>query len=352
MKIGLLTFHRAHNYGAILQAYALQEFLITKNYDVEFIDYYNKSLLNVYNWFSLKRLKSKSINSFINEIKKIPKRKKRYDAFKNFIKSNLSLSNKRYDLNSYNLIIIGSDQVWNKQLTNGFDNMYWGNFPHTSDCKIISYAASMQDNINEEDFQTIKKLLNNFSGISVREKSIKAQLTKLTSKDISTVLDPTLILDKKIWDEFSGERLIKEKYILVYQVRYNSQIVTIAENISKLLNLKIFYLSARVDCINSKGIDAIGPREYINLFKFADYVICTSFHGTVFSVIFNIPFCSVLLNDGKDARVLDLLKDLDLENRGTDVFHNGLFDEINWKTVNEKLSELRNQSIKYLSQYI
>lgn len=309
MKIGILTFHRAHNYGAVLQAYALQTYLQSLNHTVEFIDYRNEELLNVYKWFDFNRFKTRHLNNIYKELKLILPRKKRFKKFDEFINRYLNLSPKEYSLNSYDVIIIGSDQVWNTNLTNGFDNMYWGNFKINNNCKLVSYAASMQDEIPNGNISKIKKFLNNFNYISVREDSIAKILGTITNQNISVV-------------------------------------------IAQKLNLKLIYLSAGIDKNNSNEVIAAGPLDFINLFKYADFVVCTSFHGTVFSIIFNIPFCSVLLNDGKDNRVKSLLNKLNLNERGVKNYNDAILNDINWGKVQNSLSILKNNSKKYISQFI
>lgn len=351
MKIGILTFHRAHNYGAVLQAYALQTYLQSLNHTVEFIDYRNEELLNVYKWFDFNRFKTRHLNNIYKELKLILPRKKRFKKFDEFINRYLNLSQKEYSLNSYDVIIIGSDQVWNTNLTNGFDNMYWGNFKIHNNSKLVSYAASMQDEIPNDNISRIKKYLNNFTCISVREDSIAKTLSSITNKNISVVIDPTLLLSKNQWNNLCGERIIKEPYLLLYQVRKDNKAKRIAEMIAQKLNLRLIYLSAGIDKNNSNEVATAGPLDFINLFRYADFTVCTSFHGTVFSIIFNIPFCSVLLNDGKDNRVKNLLYKLDLNERGVENYNDAILNEINWENIHNRLSILKNNSKKYISNF-
>lgn len=352
MKIGILTFHKAHNYGAVLQAYALQTYLQSLNHTVEFIDYRNEELLNVYKWFDLNRFKTRHLNNIYKELKLILPRKKRFKKFDEFINRYLNLSTKEYSLNSYDVIIIGSDQVWNTNLTNGFDNMYWGNFKINNNCKLVSYAASMQDEIPNDNISKIKKYLNNFTYISVREDSIAKTLNSITNKNISVVLDPTLLLSKEQWNSICNERIIKEPYLLLYQVRKNDKAKEIAKKIARKLNLRLIYLSASIDINNSTEIVSSGPQDFVNLFKYAHFVVCTSFHGTVFSIIFNIPFCSILLNDGKDNRVKNLLDKLNLKERGVENYNDAILNDINWENVQNSLSILKKNSKEYISQFI
>lgn len=350
MKIGILTFHRAHNYGAVLQAYALQEMLRSKGHQVEFIDYKNPCLLSVYNWFSWKRFITKNAMRAIKELGLISKRKRRYNNFQRFIQSKLYVSNQSYNLISYDIIIIGSDQVWNTKLTHGFDSMYWGNWKHYNTV-VASYAASMEDHISPEKKIEMSKLLKDFDFISVREESIKEQLKLLTEKNIDVVIDPTLLLNRERWLDIESKPVVKGDYILLYQVRNNGIAENIAKQISKRLNTKIVHLSARIDLGNDRDTISSGPLEFLSLFRHAKFVVCTSFHGTIFSLIYHIPFLSVILNDGKDARVINLLSQIGLSERGISEYIDQTLSPINWEYVDEKVKEMRQKSVDYLKQF-
>lgn len=350
MKIGILTFHRAHNYGAVLQAYALQEMLRSKGHHVEFIDYRNPYLLGVYNCFSWKRFITKNVKRAIKELSLIIKRKRRYDNFQHFIESKLYVSNQSYNLTSYDIIIIGSDQVWNTKLTHGFDFMYWGNWEHHNTV-VVSYAASMEDHISSDKKLEMSRLLKNFDFVSVREENLKSQLRLLTDKNINVVVDPTLLLNRERWLDIEIKPIVKGNYILLYQVRNNGIAENMAKQISKRMNAKIVHLSARIDLGNDKETISSGPLEFLNLFCYAKFVVCTSFHGTIFSLIYHVPFCSVILKDGNDARVINILSQVGLEKRGVSEYTDYLFSPVNWKSVDERIDKMRQESMNYLKQF-
>lgn len=350
MKIGILTFHRAHNYGAILQAYALQEVLTNRGHDVKFIDYQSPHLLRIYKWFSWKRFIHKDMAISIKELRLLPKRKMRYDRFQRFIQDKLALTEHSYHLPSYDAVIIGSDQVWNTTLTHGFDPMYWGIWNHRHTI-VASYAASMEDRIAPDKKSEIVRLLRNFDYISVREKSIKEQLSPLTDKPIDVVVDPTLLLDREKWLNSGDKPIIEQGYVLLYQVRNNKVALDTAHKIAAKLKMKLVCLSARVDLYNDKAAISSGPSEFLSLFRHAKFVVCTSFHGTVFSIVYHIPFFSVILNDGKDARVMNLLSQIGLSERGISEYADHSLSPINWECVDKKVEEIRQKSLDYLKQF-
>lgn len=327
MRIGILTFHCAHNFGAVLQCYALQEFLKYRGHDVYVIDYKPKAITDVYRWFVLKRIIRKNLYRAAKELLLLYWKKKRYDKFEDFINNRLHLAPVESIMkNPYDMIVIGSDQVWNYNLTNGFDDYYWGNFPHPENTRIVSYAASMQDNWPEEISPTIRKNLENFDCISVRESSLAKKLSSLTcGRRIYQVADPTLLLTREMWASLAIKPQIFKPYLLLFQVEgRNKKTEQIAETLSQIKNLPIVRFTTLVDWHTTRNVQTISPADFVGLFMNASFVVCSSFHGTVFSLIFNRPFVSVRMGVGKDNRVSNLLQQLGLGNHFIDSldYHN------------------------------
>ncbi|MDU0808908.1 polysaccharide pyruvyl transferase family protein [Aquirufa regiilacus] len=354
MKIGILTFHRAHNYGAVLQAYALQEVLKELGHDVKFIDHINKEIMGAYKIVNLRQFFIGKGLRFFPELYLLWYRYKRSVFFNLFIKSNLSIdSNIAFDSleDNYDAIIVGSDQVWNYDLTGGFDEYYWANFKNkNTKIKIVSYAASMEvPNMSEKEKSLIARLLNNFDSIGVREDSLKEHLQPLTSRNINVVADPTLLTDINLWNKIAVRPLSSKPYLLLYQVRNNSKNEVLAKKVAEKLNLEIVYLSARIDTKNSSFCRSASPSEYLGLFKYASFVLCSSFHGTVFSTLFKVPFYSILMGDGKDSRSISLLKSLNLSDRAISYNDEVVYKPIDWSKVDEKRERIKQASINYLS---
>lgn len=322
MNVGILTFHNAINYGAVLQCYALSEFLKIHGCNVYVINYYNKDLLTCYKVFDRHRFVCKShplkmVRRFFLEMSLIFPRKKRNLKFNKFIAEKLKilepLSN---NINSLDLIVVGSDQVWNTKLTKGFDDYYWGNFKRSEKTKLISYAASIEEFWDTEKDNIAKQLLEGFDAISVREvKALNKLSDVLPRRNISLAVDPTLLIDKVRWSNIAKRPSLREPYLLVYQVRPSEKVCKIAKVVAEKLSLRIVYLSADVAGFNSSCCRGASPEEYLGLFKYSSFVVCSSFHGTVFSLIFEKPFISVKLNDGKDSRVETLLAQFNAQHR-------------------------------------
>ena len=350
MNIGILTFHQAHNYGAVLQCYALQETLRALGHEVCIINYNKKFIKKVYKIFDIRLFFQYMLHHprvalrYLWGVKKRIIRKKNFDSF---IKKHLLLSEEcdfshiPYNLDLY---IIGSDQLWNSSLTGGCDKVYWGEFLHKPSSSLITYAISTSlSNLACISETFVKQHIKEFKSISVREKTLSLYLTKkFISRDYVTCLDPTLIADKKIWNTVCSYRFKHEKYVLIYQTRgYN--------NNPKLLRQKAEYLAKKE---NLKVIDLstvyFPPEDFIGLFRYATCVITTSFHAVAFSLIFNKPFYAIALNDGHDSRYVDLLKSIGLESSIVKPDFIPQATEVDYTQVNNKLSKLKSISIDYL----
>jgi hypothetical protein len=361
MRIGILTFHCAHNYGAVLQAYALREELKLMGYDVEFVNYQPEYLLSPYSIDIIKGYKNYKPSSFFSTIKYIGseiilfrRRFIRYWKFNKFIKKKLSIRTKPIKNvveidKDYDAYIFGSDQIWNLSITKGFDDIFWGNFIVKKNAKKISYAASM-DTEKIQEYALIKSRLSNFDYLSVRENQLKNLLQPLCYKEINTVLDPTLLVSPQTWNSFIKKPNIKKKYVLVYQVRETPQTLRIANEIASQIGGVVIRLVAFFNSWKyGKNLhQSEGPEEFVNWIKYAECVVTTSFHGTAFSIIFNKPFYTLKLSDGSDSRAKNLLIKFNLSDRFISPESNINLTDIDYTNVNSKLNELRSLSKSFL----
>lgn len=368
IKIGLLSIHSAHNYGSVLQAYALQNVLSTYCDKVEIIDYRPDYLQSQYKLFSIKSYeKYKGINKikiFLYRILFFYPRYKKYKRFNDFMKNNYNLTKGIYksyndlyskELNNYNILVCGSDQIWNTDITNGFDKSYYLAFSNKNQ-KIISYAASLgRNDIDTNYINDYKKYLNRFSKISVREESSVNKFNKLGFLDINVVLDPTLLINEKKWIELSEKsRLkLKKEYILVYRLEDTNAFNEIVNYISKKTNLPIISLN-KIKCYkNEKNIPDAGPEDFLKLIMNAHYVITNSFHGTVFSVLFK-KSNFIVPNTTKPARMVDLLKSIGLADRiilnKNEITEAMLYKRIEYNSVFDHLNAYRKESYEFLEE--
>lgn len=364
MKIGILTFHCAHNYGAVLQCYALQETLRGMGYEVEVINYQPEYIRKVYKVINLQRIRSKNplkvIFKIIKELILLPKRYKRHRAFNNFINTKIKLSPGIFYLNkeipsNYDRYVIGSDQVWNSLITNGFDPTFLGHFTFPKKSKkYISYAVSTESKaISKDSLSFLEESLKNFDAISVRENWIAQILQPLTKKEIHITIDPTLLINAEIWNKLIHKSYTKYPYILIYQVRENENTRRIANELCIQLKCKIIEIGAYV-CTYKRAKDSrtiidATPEDFLTLIKNASCVVTSSFHGTIFSILFKKDFYCLELNDGADSRSASLLSQLKLTNRLITKDETPSFSHVVYNDdIDKNIADLRAHSMAFL----
>lgn len=354
MKIGILTYHRSHNYGALLQAIALRKVLADMGHEVTFIDYWPAYHRHMYALFSFASLKYRSVRGNLSYIKSCLQnykyRKERINNFNKFIAEYIEpfLSSMN---DSYDLVIHGSDQIWRKQFElRTYNPVYFGNH-NIQTVKKISYAASMGIlPENKADKLTVRKLLSNLDTISVREHGLKELCISLGYAETRQDLDPTLLLNLSDWAGMF--RLRKkdnaEKYALYYKIIDSFDICELQRfSVSKGLNLKIIYHEA--GCMNSdEHITTADPCQFLYLMYNADFVFTSSFHGLVFALLFHKPFfASFTRNSGRAASLLDALEIQGrLLNSKGEIPSN--IQPINYNMVDNTLNQLRSSSRDFL----
>ena len=367
MKIGILTFHSAHNYGAMLQAYALETIIEDLKHDVEFINFIpeneyirksKKNFLSVNKAFIARNIYSKFFKKSINQ------RNKMFDDFgREYLKVfPVEKRIREFEVESiakkYDALVCGSDQIWsrNKKLYDRSDVFYL-NFPY--DGKKISYSASFGDSLKDDEKEIYEMVtyLKKFDYISVREQEARQYLKK-GGIDASVCLDPTLLLNQARWESLSPKPSVNEEYILYYSVNSRKYSISMAQKISKMTGLKVIELNPHPKSWNSgfKKQYSSGPKEFLGYIKHAKYVVTNSFHGTAFSIIFNKPFISVFdESNGKmirENRKANLLEAVGLEScmkvisSEVDLL---LIENIDWKSVKNKLDDMVKKSIEYLT---
>lgn len=353
-KVGILTFQNAINYGAFLQTYALQEILSDIAEVCEVINYKADFIEKDYNPFRIKKNIVKSLGRIILKSKIEIEKSKIFQRSSNQY-LNLSTECKTTEklkevCEKYDIVYCGSDQIWNCRITKNDLNYF---LPFALEkTKKCSYAASFGTFDISKLSENAVDALNQFNKISVREESSVETLSRKVenSDKIEVDLDPTLLLDKNDWSVFG--KAIKEEtpYILIYCVKAPNTLIKKAIEFSKEHNIRIIQIHYYK--VKNKNINYVldaGPSEFVSYFKNAKYVFTDSFHGTVFSIIFNKLFVTEMtLTDGTyNNRVAALLKLLELENRTIESGINPI-EPINWSEVNTSLSSLRNNSISRL----
>lgn len=358
MKIGILTFHNANNFGAALQTYGLQEVLKGMGHQAEVVDYRNPTIEKRMKYFSLKyHSLPRIIKRILTNYKGLRSTTLKFRKFRDLY---LNISEKRIfpqDLchTDYDLLIVGSDQVWNPLITGGIDGMYWGEY--AGNIPVVSYAASSNDlsTLSKENLSEIERFSPNFKAMGVREERLKSFLSDKFNLKSTVVLDPTLLAGTNIFDNIVSDRLIKSHYLLVYYVeRISSEFKKLVFKIARHRNLQIVVIGDST--INNKSfwgnVSFINPQipEYLSLFKYADFIVCISFHGTAFSTIFNRQFYS--FKGGNMARVETFLRSVGLEDRIVDSESVTDDIQIDYTVVNKALMEVQKKSYSFLESAI
>ena len=322
-SIGIITFHAAHNYGSLLQNYALQQVLLKLGFNSETINLRTPQQKEQYSPFTpfFKLIDKKRI---ILTIAYLPFKRtllKKKDLFEEFLNSNLILSNEVASngeiqkLPMYDAYISGSDQIWNISARD-FQWSYFLDFVKSGIPK-IAYAASM-GTYPESVFQLehliqdkIKQLVSQYTWISVREeKTAKVIDQILGEKKCSVLVDPTLLLSAEEWNlHISNAPLVKGEYIFLYNPYYLPDVYKQAKELSKITGLKVVVSNINIKSLLHspefvRKLD-VGPWEFLNLIKNARYVIGRSFHLLVFSILFKKSFIAV--NGMGDSRLNNLL---------------------------------------------
>lgn len=355
MKVGIISIHSAHNYGSVLQAYALQEELKKFNDDVKIINYRPNYFDTQYKMFSIKVYKRYKgiINKILHLGWRILKFKSRYIKYKKFE----SYMKDRYDLTKkyktyrelekanfdFDVIFCGSDQIWNTDITEGFDKSFYLGFADERTVK-ASYAASVgRKTIDLKYEDEYKKYIGRMDFIALREEESKNIIQKYTTKPITITVDPTLLIAKEEWDEISNKSKmnIQDKYILVYILEENQEFVKIVNAISEFLGIGVISLSKKIRFNNETIYPEAGPEDFVRLFKNAEFVITNSFHGTVFSLIYEkknciIPhkktgarMCNLMKKAGLEERIIANYDDLNLEEINKDIDYNKVKENLN-----------------------
>ena len=361
MIIRTITCHQSSNHGALLQAYALLQFLQTLGHDAKVIDYrpaylsLNHRIPPQYNRWGIRQLYLLS---------KLPgdmdgwRRHRALQSFYNrYIKTTdvcyTSIEQLRANPPIADLYIAGSDQIWNTSFQNGKDASFYLDFgsPHRK----VSYAASFAiESLEPGTEEFVKKGLGNLDAISVRESS-GLQILKNLGHEGRIVVDPVFLLSKDHWNQFEGKVDASERYILTYDFeKRRSLIGQIAKRLAAASGCKIFSVSPYKRKYANKSFVNVGPDVFISLIKHAECVISNSFHGTAFSMIFGKDFFVVNRKDGLNVRMRDLLARYDISYRliSEDATNTQLLSGIDYDALHIRLERDIEASKQYLLQQI
>lgn len=357
-KIGLVTFHNVYNYGGVLQAFALCHAL--KDQKIECINYIQEDLEVKYShkvyhpkrsllqnikhfvrYFILKKgvIKEEKINSFI--AKYIPLSKEVYRT---------TTDAEKFSCN-YDILISGSDQIWNPQFTGGkLSPIYLLEFGQKIS-KRIAYASSAGAyKFSNEELINLTTSLSKYDHIGVREQFLKDQLDTKKTLDVKVVLDPTLLIKAEDWRSIQEPVSdLPNNFLLIYTFDDNMVCFESARKIADSMGIKVVFISNKKQ--GNKYVDItlsnVGVNEFVWLFDNAKFVVTNSFHGTTFSLIFRKNFYSIYKSNNP-YRVLNLLSSLGLQDRLIKDISGVNIDLIDYDKASLKIEELRNDSLSFL----
>ncbi len=378
-KIGIITIHKIFNYGSIFQAYALQEVCRIFGNEVEIIDY------NFPNIWHIGRNTLEASKQESSLTQNTPRWKQlllklffayplycQHRAISKFVSEYENLSKKTFDSpdslcelkDTYDICIVGSDQVWNPRFCK-CDPAFFLTFA-SDKCVKAAYASSF--GVHRIDDIAIRKdyaeWLGRFSYISVREKSGIDIVKSMTGQECSHVVDPTLLLNAEQWNKIAGpQRLVKKKYILCYFLNYTfdafPRVNEIADYISQSTGWEIVYVARppyRLRSPHTTFRVGASPAEFLSLIRDAELVLTTSFHGAAFSVNFSKPLYAVVENKlAADSRLLSLLESVGLLHRALalndELPRKEEFMNCDYSVANCRLNAMREESMEYLKQF-
>lgn len=350
MKRGILTFHNSDNYGSVLQAYGLKTYVekCFPNDECEIINYVAPNQKDLYALY----LKNNSIKNVVKNIRAFlfsKLLKNRISEFETFRKSYLGIKNDRIEessvlrdyLKAFDMIICGSDQIWNPLSLDFSEDYFVPGFGGLKIAYAPSFGNGEKKDLEKINRSAVEKALKEFDAVSVREESGKDIIKALGyNKEIELVLDPTLLLNNGEWEEIVDAKDEKEPYIFFYSINYNAEAIVMVQRISDILGLKvkIMFSTNKTYRALGKGFELIhktSPVDFLDMVKNAEFVLSNSFHGVAFSTIFRKEFFALEVNRNgeiyKDERIHSLLEKFDIEDR---IIRMKDIDNIDWKQLN------------------
>lgn len=364
-NIGILTFHRALNYGAFSQAYALKTFLESCGHRVSFVDYWPKAHAETYALFRINRYVG-YLGRILRVIRSLlvysrsKQKKEKMDSEQTKmlglpLKPEFEFPDALTSINEYDCIIYGSDQIWWNSIIYGYqgiDSVYWGAYI-PKDCRKIAYAPSMGIiNFSDKQVEEIQGYLQNFFKISVREREMIPFLEPLYKEKISIVLDPIFLLDRHVWKQ-ACTVVSERNYILYYNLMPSPEASKLVRQLKKETGMRVIEVTGRVTPFRfGRGLlQSASTIEWLSLINSAELVVSTSFHGVAFSVLLEKNFYALGMGK-KTGRVQSLLQSLGLSERLVDQVMELPERSIDYSGVRLKLNRMKEESISFLCNAI
>jgi len=366
MKVSIITRHSIPNYGSLLQSYATQKTFEKLGFDAEILNYIRYDERGKQSIWTNCHIGK---NGLVNKIKRMiyfalqyPNWRTGLKAFENFQKQYLRLSNTTYgsidelkdNLPNADIYVTGSDQVWGVIGQSEYDPAYFLKFV-PEDKRQIAFSASFgKTALTKELTDGLEELLKNYSSILVREKSAVDIIEQYTNKTAKHILDPTLMLDKNEWGSLCEKTGLEgTDYIFVYQLHHNKEMEKYITRVQVETGLPVYRAHPSFFYALKPGnfIHLPTPGQFLSYIKNAKYIITDSFHGTVFSLIFNKQFVDIL-PELTGTRIISMMDLLGLKNRIlTDLNDFSWLDQtIEYSEVNQKIEKEKKETLYSLVQ--
>ena len=356
MKVSVLTLHSVRNYGTQLQAYATQELLKQHFDEVDFIDYRR------YDTFGIGLLKSYAKGSAIRMLAALPTVLYWEIIFGGFQKKYLNIA-KPYKLNEETVkkirldsdaYFVGSDQVWNAGWNGGVIPTMYLDFVPDNIPKYTFSSSFGRDKLSKDEVKETQEYIDRFKYITVREASGVDILKKqFNYKNVNQIIDPTMLIPTEFWRKKAGKRIIKEKYILIYNLNRSKEFDDYAEELAKRTGYKLYRFCTRFDQIIRNGKSLVIPPifDFINYINNAEIVLTDSFHASALSIKMNTrPIC--IYPKEYSNRISEFLELVKAEGCHAKDFKDfsPITYEIDFKYADKVLEEESKKSDLYLKQ--
>ncbi len=372
LHVRLLTYHFSDNFGALMQAYALRKWFLRRGVEAEFINYHPRYVeeggdfdqpLNPRKW-------RKNLIIFYMKLTHLHRRlfgnRAQIRAFDLFRREVLGVSGPQLEsikdlayLDDCDMLVCGSDQIWNPSAQRGLDPAYFLSFGRASRARRISYAASFGTSTLDPVFRReVRDMLSSLDGISVREMSGVGIVREVTGREVVCVPDPTILLGD-FAELLQDASSVPTGHVFCYALRTGQVIGEVARYVGEELQTSILspYNSHRRWAEIGETIYP-SPVEWVQYLSNATFVVSNSFHGVALSVILQKPFVAVALSGrkkGLNDRIWNLLDQLGLRNRLLETADKKsvkqlMEQDIDWVKIKKRLGSMRAVGSDYLEK--
>ncbi|MCM1237663.1 MAG: polysaccharide pyruvyl transferase family protein [Ruminococcus flavefaciens] len=367
--IGILTFHCSDNFGAMLQAYGLKNclcdmgvkadiiryepfFMTGRHWFIPYVPCKGENGQKWYGWDIWYARYRMTINRGMGKAFFQQRNNMRCFREKNLINKNQRkiLIKKALGYLPYQYYIVGSDQIWNPEITFGLRKAYFGAFRNRHKKKVVSYGASMGSSVLAPQYdEEFSRLIQSVDAISVREKDAIPYVRRFCEREVIAVLDPVFFLNQESWQKI--EKLPEQKqYILVYITEKNQELSDYVWQLSEEKDLAVIevYGGGPVTGAGFEMVFTAGPAEFLGYIHGADYVVTNSFHAVAFSIIYQKKFIA-FLHSSRGSRIRNIMQIHGLENRLYQTGEKAEIDSyVDWEAVRHKTEESIQVSNEFL----